>query len=636
MRTKNYIVVLATLLTATLVQARSNEVLETSQESESTLHSADDAIYVVKDGKLLEKDTVPFFWKDTVGVHPWDSQENEMHYVRENLSHWSMYLSAGFNVFDGDFTSEKKHAVWVPTVGLGGVYHWNNTWGIGAEYKFRRYRVTGVGGDVGADVMLDGRSHQAGAYLAFDIFNAFRPQNKSKLFALDLMLGGGALWYKNSKFYSNTYRKWDSDFPYTMDTHHREPESQGRFKATGFFMAGVSAEFNLNRSFQLGLRGVYQYSTTDQWDGRSRSNNNDGAFDCEVILRYKFEPRNKSNVRNSMVKTVENWNGGIYYIDPNIGKEKRKRKATDHVVDTLYIVHKDTIYINDQVKTDTASSPAVVCVTGGHVETININSSSVPVVTTRTEEQAPSLSSIKRIRDYVVFFNNDDAELDNLALTTITEAANELKENPTYQVVVVGSCDNTGAVEYNKWLAVQRATNVTNMLVDAYGIDSDRIYFIGRGIMQDDREEGSYRANRRVEIHLVNQEEMDKAKRMFKRFESNKWVKKGSAVRQKGEGANASSSKVMEDSNNEEPSQPTAKLSNKKQDESLQGSNTQTSTNVLDVVTVTTNMTLSQLSRKYYGNARYWTIIYEANKDKLVSPDVLDLGVRLVIPKREA
>ncbi len=42
--------------------------------------------------------------------------------------------------------------------------------------------------------------------------------------------------------------------------------------------------------------------------------------------------------------------------------------------------------------------------------------------------------------------------------------------------------------------------------------------------------------------------------------------------------------------------------------------------------------TLSDISRKYYGTAGEWKRIYEANKDKMSSPNALRPGVRLIIP----
>lgn len=51
------------------------------------------------------------------------------------------------------------------------------------------------------------------------------------------------------------------------------------------------------------------------------------------------------------------------------------------------------------------------------------------------------------------------------------------------------------------------------------------------------------------------------------------------------------------------------------------------------VIYVTTDdTTLTELAHKYYRDASFWRVIYELNRDKLPSPDVVPPGVNLVLP----
>jgi len=551
---------------------------------------------------------------DSLGVHPWDGHENDTHIVIPNQSHWSVYIGAGFNIFDGDYTSEKKSGVWVPSVSLGGAYHWNNTWSIGAEYKLHNYRVKGsdimvtdaAGNEVrrDAEVMLKGIAHQLDAYVAFDVFNAFRPQNTEKVFALDLILGGGAFLKKNSTYYGNVrlMSKILTDTPWAYNTGEVErnngTQSDEKYKLYGVFLGGVSAEFNLNRSFQLGIRAIYNYTTTDEIDGRPyRGNNNDAVFDCEAILRYKIQPRSKSNVRNFMVpQQIDDWNTGILYEDPAIGAAKRAKYLVKSK-DTIISITRDTVWM-------------------------------MPAALTNDTH--------KGIRDYVVFFANDDPELDRIALSIAGEAALLLKKETEYKAVVVGSCDNTGAVEYNKWLATQRAINVTETLT-GMGVEQDRIYLVGRGIMQDDRDEGSFDLNRRVEIHIVTDEGMAQQKDELSFFEQYKSVKRGSAVRKPGEGKNASSSEALKEAirKMKEAVAPAKEAPKAKEIAPVVEKEFVAipESEILDRVVVTPNTTLSKLAKQYYGNGNLWVKIFEANRDRLASPDHLEEGVELIIPK---
>ena len=49
--------------------------------------------------------------------------------------------------------------------------------------------------------------------------------------------------------------------------------------------------------------------------------------------------------------------------------------------------------------------------------------------------------------------------------------------------------------------------------------------------------------------------------------------------------------------------------------------------------TVKAGDTLSKISKQYYGNANEYTKIFEANRDKLQSPDRIKVGQELVIPE---
>jgi hypothetical protein len=55
--------------------------------------------FIVEDGDTIQ----------LKGAHPWRNSENENGII-EDYTHWSIAPTIGFNYFDGDFSSEKKHA----------------------------------------------------------------------------------------------------------------------------------------------------------------------------------------------------------------------------------------------------------------------------------------------------------------------------------------------------------------------------------------------------------------------------------------------------------------------------------------------------------------------------------------------
>jgi nucleoid-associated protein YgaU len=41
---------------------------------------------------------------------------------------------------------------------------------------------------------------------------------------------------------------------------------------------------------------------------------------------------------------------------------------------------------------------------------------------------------------------------------------------------------------------------------------------------------------------------------------------------------------------------------------------------------------LSKIAKKYYGDAKQWRAIFEANRDKIANPDLIHPGQEFVIP----
>lgn len=413
------------------------------------------------------------------GVHPWKEDGP----VEPKEAFWSAYLHGGFNVFDGDFTSEKKHGVYAPSVGLGGMYHFNNTWGIGADYIFRMYRVTGRRNSSTAPIMLKGMAHQADAFITFDIFNAWRPQNRFKLFALNLMLGGGVTWFKNSIYYPNEYHTESDGVTITLPqrwnykTAQQKSMSNDKYTCRSLFLAGATFEFNVTRGLAVGFRGVYNYYTKDDIDGRPRGNNNDGVFDATIILRYKINAVKRSHMANFRSEQV--LARKIYDLNPNHGRDLDDMPTNTYFGeaagrDTVVMIHRDTI---------------VAVSGGGYVQK----------------------QQIKTEKLYYIYFDPNEYVLYDNALQTIQQVADLMNLNNNLCLEITGYCDNTGSDDYNMTLGSKRAHSVAEEFMMEYGIESSRIKEIGMGIIRGRRSTASYSPNRRVVIRVLTSDEFEQA-----------------------------------------------------------------------------------------------------------------------------
>ena len=82
----------------------------------------------------------------------------------------------------------------------------------------------------------------------------------------------------------------------------------------------------------------------------------------------------------------------------------------------------------------------------------------------------------------VVSFTLNSAKVDETQMANLDNAVRMLKENPDLKVTLKGYADkNTGSATYNKRLSVRRAEAVKKVIVDKYGIDTNRIDVLGVG-----------------------------------------------------------------------------------------------------------------------------------------------------------
>ena len=112
-----------------------------------------------------------------------------------------------------------------------------------------------------------------------------------------------------------------------------------------------------------------------------------------------------------------------------------------------------------------------------NLETANkaVKTNAINTVDTIYTESPSSLGN-------VVSFTLNRAKVDETQMANLDNAVRILKENPDLKVTLKGYADkNTGSATYNKRLSVRRAEAVKKVIVDKYGIDTDRIDVLGVG-----------------------------------------------------------------------------------------------------------------------------------------------------------
>lgn len=543
---------------------------------------------------------------DALGAHPYDLEQNNK--VAPEVSHWSLIGHIGFNAFDGDFTSEAKHPIGLPSAGLDVEYSFTPVWSMGLEYMYSQYTVEGRQPEPGgvkhnADTILNGHLHKAGIYLAMDLANLMFPNMQRKIFSMHPFIGGGMAWYKRNVYYKDDCYYDAAKGKWINPTHNRG-NTANYINADGdfgygdydtaynnmpFIQAGIDFEFNINRSIALGVRGVYSYFTRDYLDGRGAnlsnaahaSKNNDGIFDVTLSVRYKIQPRKYTHERNVS----------------HVGQHQPEEKALKKIAEAM-----------DENGNLTGVGAAALLGEPCH-DTIIIYHDTVILRETKSFEHIEMMKDLEQY--YYVYFENNKANIDDEGLITIQQVAERLQEDSSLYAIVTGYCDNTGSNKLNYALGDKRAANVVDELMAEHGINAERMYGKGMGKIIGRRSTASYSPNRRAAIRLVDRD-------TFNRMRLN--LEEQEALRP----AEETKAEVKE-----ETKKVTKPLSESARPVKVNEYKQRTS----EEVKVEANTTLSKLAREYYNNTYCWVYIYIANKEKIKNPNALAQGTKLTIPE---
>ncbi len=97
------------------------------------------------------------------------------------------------------------------------------------------------------------------------------------------------------------------------------------------------------------------------------------------------------------------------------------------------------------------------------------------------EDNRSKLLTEGKIISYGIYFNVGKDIVKPESYGSVKEIANILTDNPEVKILIVGHTDSDGNAASNKDLSVRRAANVKNVLVNEFGISSDRMQTEGKG-----------------------------------------------------------------------------------------------------------------------------------------------------------
>ena len=553
---------------------------------------------------------------ETLGVHPFDASQN--YHVSRQYANWSIIPHVGFNLFDGDFHKEMKHAVSYPSAGLDIEYTFTPVFSLGVEYMYSRYGAWGNNPDsikpkkLHADTLLYGHMHKVGGYLSMDLIGLFYPHGQSKLVSLNAILGAGYGFYKTTAMYHDdkngsdnpTHNKWSTLIYVNADGQVGRPDYMTKYEGDPFLQFGANLEFNLNRTLALGLRASYCYYFTDQIDGRGyageagiASKNNDGILDVTLNMRIKLTGKEHSHVRNI---------GGN---DPNLEIAKRVAALENaslgalapEVHDTLIIYHDTIIEIRDM--REPREEPVVI------QQVVN-----------------GSLAS-----NYYIYFSTGKAKITDAGLAAIQQVADRMREDASLYAVVTGYCDNTGSDKVNYLLGDKRAENVMDELVAEYDIPADHVYAAGVGKLIGKRSKAAYAPNRRAVIQLVNEDTYLVLSSELADMRAKREAEMQSQKQSVEPAAKPAAKPIEKKAEPKASSEPVA-VTAKPEVPVVQAEPSPYPMRDGEEIVVSKNISLAQLARQYYNNTHCWVYIFLAN-EQIVNPNVLQPEMVLHLPE---
>lgn len=401
---------------------------------------------------------------------------------------WSIALDAGLNRFDGDVSQDfddiMPNSTNSLTFGASVERTLTPVWSLGIDYFYI---------PISADQMdksyykFETQSHNATFFTSCNLIKAFFPHTTSRW----------GIWANAGLGYS----AYDVDYQTTLDDDgtpkwvrggngglHLEKDKKYSGRAMTI-PVGALFEYNLTKSFALGLRYQYRSFNKDNLDGRNYQGvTNDFTHLATLSLRVKLNAQKESHTRNPIqannyatqneVNELRNQINGIVIPppagpDPRIDDiEKRVKKLEDILCPDGPDTDADGVPDCRDKEPDTALGNQV-----------DFWGRTIPKGTQWNEEA-------------FIYFDFDKTNLDEEAHKAIQIAAQKLAADPELMVEVRGFTDNMGSNTYNADLSQRRAEVVKAALVETYGVEEGRIVANGKGKYNSDDQIIPYRPYR--------------------------------------------------------------------------------------------------------------------------------------------
>lgn len=252
------------------------------------------------------------------------------------------------------------------------------------------------------------------------------PRRKAQWLNLYLGVGAGWLhgWNRNTETWSMHEQGTDQGADHNNAYVHNFVQSTDVEENYNAFVvpATLSLEFDVSRQLTLGLRGLYRYVPTNNVLAP------DGTFGGGLVVRYNFVRSKSSLLRKQIYALYADLNAAHEDCEKTVAELKAKY---DEDTQALLKEGQDLRAETERAKREVAEM--IKSITG---------------------------------RSTRVLFDNASAEITPDGREILTRVAQQLKDNPDRELMLIASASKTGKARQNKRLSDARLKAVREFLLD--------------------------------------------------------------------------------------------------------------------------------------------------------------------------
>ncbi len=405
---------------------------------------------------------------------------------------------------------------------------------LGLQGQFLMGKISGIKNK--SNKYFEANIYEYGINATISLSNLLVRNIKNKKINVYALAGIGLVDFRTYKRELDT-DKFLQDYGYDEDG-----ETKTKMTTETVIPIGCGIKYKINNKLDIGIEATLRNVYTDKLDADVKANTAKDKYGYTSIgITYKFGKNKKSlewispleeetskeladigdfeaeknKKADDNAKAIEDVNRKIESLSDRVGSLNNKiDELSRNYASKPYDVSKEDV--SEELDSDADGVPdsrdAEPNTPQGNL--VNFQGVTIPVAAAPAIASsvipppvapvpvtiAPVVSSMRSEPVLLsVFFDVNKTSISFLNHEKIASVAKMLKSNPNMKLKLVGNTDKSGSEDYNKMLGKKRAQAVADILINSYGIESNRLSIESKG-KSDPFSSTNYHINRRVDF----------------------------------------------------------------------------------------------------------------------------------------